>query len=86
MKQHIMLVDEDQERLKTVTGRVNEVGVCKCTWAKNAEHALQMLQYLDPDIIVYHVEDGVRDALLQAVTEKGIRLMSYTDADSFCYQ
>jgi CheY-like chemotaxis protein len=52
MKQHILLVDDDKDEMEILTDALRKVAInCKCTWAKDSLHALEILAYLKPDII-----------------------------------
>src|SRR5688572_20592170 len=54
MKQHIMLIDDEQDELEILLEALKQLPVedgFKCTYATNASHALIMLRYLIPDVI-----------------------------------
>jgi len=53
MKKHILLVDDDRDELKIFMDALNQVDSSnvKCTHASAARQALEMLKYLEPDII-----------------------------------
>lgn len=54
MKQHILLIDDEQDELELLLEALQQVPVddgFKCTYAANASHALIMLRYLVPDVI-----------------------------------
>lgn len=52
MKKHILLIDEDKDKLKLFMEALADVpGSFKCTYASCAAQGLDMLQYLHPDFI-----------------------------------
>lgn len=54
MKQHILLIDDEQDELEILLEALKTLPVedgFKCTYAANASHALIMLRYLVPDVI-----------------------------------
>jgi CheY-like chemotaxis protein len=54
MKQHILLIDDEQDELEILLEALKQIPVedgFKCTYATNASHALIMLRYLVPDVI-----------------------------------
>lgn len=54
MKQHILLIDDEQDELELLLDALKQIPVddgFKCTYATNASHALIMLRYLVPDVI-----------------------------------
>ena len=80
MKKHFLLVDQDKERLKTITTRLQEhFSNCKCTWADNVEHAIKMLPYLKPDTVLCYKEDLQHPVLKRVVSIKSIALLLYDD-------
>jgi response regulator of citrate/malate metabolism len=85
---HFLLIDEDDTRMKIVTARVkNETTQnAKCTWAKNSAHALEILQYLQPDMVLLHQDQPGIIALTQATEAKQIKLLRYMDQDSLYLQ
>jgi response regulator of citrate/malate metabolism len=85
---HFLLIDEDDTRMKIVTARVkNETTQnAKCTWAKNSAHALEILQYLQPDMVLLHQDQPGIIALTQATEAKQIKLLRYIDQDSLYLQ
>lgn len=85
---HFLLIDEDSTRMKIVTARVkNETNEdAKCTWAQSSAHALEMLQYLKPDMVLLHQDQPGIIALTQAAEAKQIRLLRYIDQDSLYLQ
>lgn len=85
---HFLLVDEDDTRMKIVTARVkNETAQnAKCTWAQNSAHALEMLEYLQPDMVLLHQDQPGIIALTQVAESKQIRLLRYVDQDSLYLQ
>lgn len=85
---HFLLIDEDDTRMKIVTARVkNEMNEnAKCTWATNAAHALEILQYLTPDMVLLHQDQPGIIALTQATESKQIKLLRYIDQDSLYLQ
>ena len=53
MKKHIFLVDNDNATVKMFSAALNELGgPYKCTCAENARHAVDILQYITPDLII----------------------------------
>lgn len=53
MKKHIFLVDDDTDEAKIFSEALNQLpGSYKCTFAKNADQALKMLEFLTPDFII----------------------------------
>jgi response regulator of citrate/malate metabolism len=85
---HFLLIDEDDARMKIVTARVkNETAeAAKCTWAKNSAHALEILQYLQPDMVLLHQDQPGVIALTQATEARQIKLLRYIDQDSLYLQ
>jgi CheY-like chemotaxis protein len=52
MKKHIFLIDDDEDELEIFHEALKLLPLpCKCTYAGSADHAMQMLQYLTPDLI-----------------------------------
>ena len=52
MKKHIFLIDDDEDELEIFDEALKTLPLpCKCTYADSADHAMQMLQYLTPDLI-----------------------------------
>src|ERR1700754_3733547 len=52
MKKHIFLIDDDEDELEIFHEALKSLPLpCKCTYAGSADHAMQMLQYLTPDLI-----------------------------------
>lgn len=85
---HFLLIDEDDTRLKIVTARVKNETVNNsiCTFAKTASGALEMLQYVNPDVILLHCDQPGIIALTQLAESKDMRLLRYTDQDSLYLQ
>ena len=85
---HFLLIDEDDTRMKIVTARVkNEMTPqAKCTWAKSSAHALEILQYLQPDMVLLHQDQPGIIALTQVAEAKQIKLLRYMDQDSLYLQ
>ncbi|HEX6191379.1 MAG TPA: response regulator [Chitinophagaceae bacterium] len=53
MKKHIFLVDNDNATIKMFSAALSELGTTyKCTCAENASHAVSILQYITPDVII----------------------------------
>jgi CheY-like chemotaxis protein len=51
-RKHILLIDDDEDELTIFDAAMKELNIpFKCTYAKSAEHALQMLHFLVPDYI-----------------------------------
>jgi len=52
MKKHILLIDDDPDELDLLQDALDEMAFeYKCTWAQSGGQALEMLRYLEPDII-----------------------------------
>ena len=52
MKKHILLIEDDNDELGIFMDALNKVeGSFKCTYAKSADHALEILNYVKPDLI-----------------------------------
>lgn len=52
MKKHILLIEDERDGLSVFVKALNETQLSyKCTYAKDCTHALQMLDYLEPDYI-----------------------------------
>ena len=80
MKKHFLLVDSDQQRLKLMTERLQEhFHNCKCTWAIDAEHALKILPYLNPDTIFCYKEQLPQPVLKNISVVKSIPLLLYDE-------
>jgi CheY-like chemotaxis protein len=70
MKKHILLVHENKNELKSFMEIVNTChGVFKCTYASNGAHALEMLRYLEPDLIYidYNLGDITAQQLVMVI-------------------
>ena len=53
MTKHLLLIDDDKDELDILNAALEYFPVTsRCTWAKSAEQALQMLQHLRPDCIL----------------------------------
>jgi len=56
MKKHILLIDDDPDELSILQDALDEMAFeYKCTWANGGKQALEMLRYLEPDIIFLDV-------------------------------
>jgi CheY-like chemotaxis protein len=56
MKTHILFVDHHVDDLRLFSGALSDVGIPnKCTYAQNALYALQLLEFITPDIIVMEI-------------------------------
>lgn len=52
MKKHILLIEHSQDGYHNFMDALHSIDVeCKVTYASDFKHALQMLQYLNPDCI-----------------------------------
>lgn len=52
MKKHILLVDDDKDEAMLFNEALKNVpGSFKCTYASSGLHALEMLNYIQPDFI-----------------------------------
>jgi CheY-like chemotaxis protein len=52
MCKHFFLIDDDEDELDIFMEALSKLKVqCKCTYAQAAEQALDMLNYLKPDVI-----------------------------------
>lgn len=52
MRKHILLIDDDEDELQIFMAALNDAGIpAKCTYAKSAEQAFRILDYLTPDLI-----------------------------------
>ena len=52
MCKHFFLVDDDEDELEIFMEALSKLDVpCKCTYAANAEQALEILNYLKPDVV-----------------------------------
>jgi CheY-like chemotaxis protein len=64
VKKHILLIDDDKDELDILTVALEKFPhPVKCTWAQGAEHALSMLQYLEPDCILIDINMPKIDGL-----------------------
>lgn len=53
MRKHIFLVDDDTDEARIFSEALNKLpGSYKCTFARNADQALKMLEFLTPDFII----------------------------------
>jgi hypothetical protein len=81
MKQHFLLVDADKERLRLMTNRLQENFTgCKCTWAEGAAHAVKMLAFLQPEMVLCAIEHWEDPELTSITTIKFIPLVRYKDS------
>jgi hypothetical protein len=86
MKKHFLLVDSEQERIKIMTGRLQEhFNNCTCTWARDVAHAMKMLPYLKPDTIFCHKEQKLHPVLKKVTSIRAIPLLLY-DAQTIPYE
>lgn len=52
MCKHFFLIDDDEDELEIFMEALSKLHVhCKCTYAQSAEQALEILNYLKPDVI-----------------------------------
>jgi DNA-binding response OmpR family regulator len=52
MCKHFFLIDDDEDELEIFVEALSKLNIhCKCTYAQSAEQALDMLNYLTPDVI-----------------------------------
>ena len=52
MCKHFFLIDDDEDELEIFMEALSKLEVpCKCTYAQSAEQALEMLNYLKPDVV-----------------------------------
>lgn len=61
MRNHILLIDDDQEEVLFLCDAIQRSGVDHvCTWAKGLTHALKILDFLVPDVIIidHNMPDG----------------------------
>ncbi|MBV9987164.1 MAG: response regulator [Chitinophagaceae bacterium] len=70
MKQHVLLIDDDEDEMTILFEALRDAGIDqKCTWAHDVDHALKMLPYLRPEIIFIDLNMPVTNGL------EGIRLI-----------
>jgi DNA-binding NtrC family response regulator len=80
MKKNFLLVDDDKERLKNMTARLQEnFKNCTCTWANDVEHALKILPYLTPDTIFCYKEQDGQPVLKQKSSARAVPVLLYDD-------
>jgi CheY-like chemotaxis protein len=64
MKKHILLIENNHEGYKHFMKVLGSVETdCKVTFTNNCEHALQMLNYLEPDCIFMRIDVNEEDAI-----------------------
>jgi DNA-binding NtrC family response regulator len=64
MRKHILLIDDDKDELEILMVALEQCPVpVKCTWAQGADHALAMLEYLEPDCILIDINMPKTDGL-----------------------
>ena len=52
MCKHFFLIDDDEDELEIFMEALGKLQVpCKCTYAQSAEQALEILNYLKPDVV-----------------------------------
>jgi len=52
MCKHFFLIDDDEDELEIFMAALSKLHVpCKCTFAQNAAQALDILNYLKPDVV-----------------------------------
>ena len=52
MKKHILLIDDDDDELELFMAALKGIQTpCNCTFARGAEHALNILSHVKPDIV-----------------------------------
>ena len=52
MCKHFFLIDDDEDELDIFMEALSKLQVpCKCTYAQSAEQALEILNYLKPDVV-----------------------------------
>ncbi|HTE23518.1 response regulator [Flavitalea sp.] len=52
MCKHFFLIDDDEDELEIFMEALSKLQVpCKCTYAQSAEQALEILNYLKPDVV-----------------------------------
>jgi DNA-binding response OmpR family regulator len=52
MCKHFFLVDDDDDELEIFMEALSKLQIqCKCTYAQSAEQALEILNYLKPDVV-----------------------------------
>ncbi len=85
MKKHILLIDDDKAELIAFLKALKlTTASFKCTYAKNASHATELLRYLNPDYIFFdaHLESAETHRMIQTIHNKrallGCRYFLYT--------
>lgn len=57
MKKHILLIEQSQQGYRDFMDAFHSINVeCKITYTSSYEHALQMLEYLNPDCIFMRMD------------------------------
>jgi DNA-binding NarL/FixJ family response regulator len=57
MKKHILLIEHSREGYHDFMDALNSISMeCKVTYTSDVEHALQILQYLNPDCIFMRMD------------------------------
>ena len=52
MCKHFFLIDDDEDELEIFMEAISKLRIpCKCTYAQSAEQALEILNYLKPDVV-----------------------------------
>jgi DNA-binding NarL/FixJ family response regulator len=64
MKKHVLLIEDDRNQLDIFMDAINFNKVpCKCTYVQKYDHALKMLEYLQPDCIFIRIDLAGQDAI-----------------------
>src|SRR5262245_19260490 len=57
MKRHILLIEHSHQGYRDFMDALGTIDIdCKVTYTSDVDHALQMLQYLDPDCIFMRID------------------------------
>jgi DNA-binding NarL/FixJ family response regulator len=86
MKKHILLIEQSQEGYQDFMGALRSINIeCKVTFTSSCEHALQMLQYLNPDCIFMRMDINEENSIdwvkkiRQQIAANETKLIVYDD-------
>jgi CheY-like chemotaxis protein len=66
MKRHFLLVDDDVAELRLFSEAFKQMNVdCKCTYAKDIQHAMQIMQYVMPEKLFVRLDPDIAGNLEQ---------------------